>query len=79
MRHQCHMLSCPVCGGQSRVKALWRDRDTNDLIRRRVCFDCGFRFYSKQQQETPILDQRVLWGGNRQDGCVSLVEDPTAA
>jgi transcriptional regulator NrdR family protein len=68
--------ACPVCGERTKLTgSVFREKQTKDYIRRRFCNDCGFRFWTKQQVEQVVIDQRVSFAGFRQTSYVDLIDD----
>lgn len=43
-------MTCPVCGGKSKVEKSCSDTET--IYRRRSCQECGYVFYTTESEST---------------------------
>ena len=67
---------CPVCGGESRHVNRYADEASGDIVRRRYCLKCGYRFYTRQPVEEIIEDEVVTYPNElRKTKLVRLVPD----
>lgn len=69
---QLFQMQCPKC--KSRLTKVVLTRDTEDkahIIRRRVCYQCDYRWYAMQAMEVIIEAERLTWHKKR----VSLSND----
>ena len=54
-------MDCPVCGHWTKMANRYTDERTGDVIRRRACPECGYRFYSHQSKEVVLEGQAVTF------------------
>ena len=52
-------MSCPVCDHWTKLGNRYTDELTGDIVRRRVCPNCQYRFYSIQPAEI-VLEGRAV-------------------
>ena len=68
--------ACPICGDRTKLTGtVFREKQTKDYVRRRFCYSCKYRFYTRQPMEQVILDQRVSYAGHRGTSYCDLIED----
>ncbi len=58
---------CPNCKGNSARVVLTKKTEEGQIIRRRVCHNCGHRWYTLQYPEVVISGEEVYWpkGGRK--------------
>lgn len=44
------MVTCPVCGGETRVTS--SRSDCESVQRRRKCVDCGYKFFTSEYESS---------------------------
>ncbi len=52
---------CPKCGGSTKVVNNFNTENSEEIVRRRKCNDCGHRWYTIQERERPLDSYRIRW------------------
>lgn len=52
---------CPKCGGPTTVVSNFNTENTDEIVRRRRCKDCGHRWYTIQERERLLESYRIAW------------------